>query len=227
MPSPFDYPNHMRVVAMRGGADLVVETSLVLEIVAGELGGRTMGLFTSLRRMNEVGDELAGRMRAEGIDVITPRRASDDPAALVTRFANGAAVLLGARRFWQGIDIPGDALQAVVIEKLPFEVPTELRKRREARLRERGIHPFARYAMGRMLLNLKQMVGRLIRSETDRGVVIIVEGRSEKPYFRRLVEAVPEGCDVRVVRSTELLSVLDAVGIGPASRSAPPPDAGP
>ena len=224
VPSPFDYPNHMRVVAMRGGADLVVETSLVLEIVAGELGGRTMGLFTSLRRMNEVGDELDARMRAEGIDVITPRRASDDPAALVTRFVNGAAVLLGARRFWQGIDIPGDALQAVVIEKLPFEVPTELRKRREARLRERGVHPFARYAMGRMLLNLKQMVGRLIRSETDRGVVIIVEGRSEKPYFRRLAEAVPDGCDVRVVRSTELLSVLDAVGIGPASRTAAPPD---
>ncbi len=213
VPSPFPYDRHMRVVAMRGGQDLVAETSLVLEILAKELGGRCLGLFTSLKRMNEVGDELSARLRPEGIDVITPRRGSDDPAALVSRFANGAAVLLGARRFWQGIDIPGDALQAVVIEKLPFEVPTELRQRREQRLKARGISPFQKSSLGKMLLNLKQMAGRLIRTEEDRGIVVIVEGRSEKRYFARLNEAVPPGCEVRVVRSTELVSVLAEVGL--------------
>ena len=218
VPSPFNYQDHMRVVALRGGADLVRETSDVLELLARKLGGRTLGLFTSLRRMNEVADELAARLKDEGIEVIAPRRDGDDPTALINRFANGGSVLLGARRFWQGIDIPGDALQAVVIEKLPFEVPTELRKRREQRLYERGVSPFERATMGKMLLHLKQMVGRLIRTEQDRGIVVIVEGRTEKGYFRRLSEALPAGCSVRVARFAELPEILEEVGIGEQPR---------
>jgi ATP-dependent DNA helicase DinG len=213
VPSPFDYASHMRVVAMRGGADLVHETAGVLEELALRLGGRTLGLFTSLRRMDAVADELAHRLRGEGLDVITPRRASDDPGALVARFVNGGSVLLGARRFWQGIDIPGDALQAVVIEKLPFEVPTELRKRREARLAEHGVSSFERMSLGRMLLNLKQMVGRLIRTEEDRGIVVIVEGRPEKNYFRRLRDALPKGSGVVVAERGDLARLLAEVGI--------------
>ena len=141
---------------LSAGAELVGETTAVLESLARRLGGRTLGLFTSLRRMYEVSDDLTGRLRKEGIDVLAPRRASDDPGALVARFVAGAAVLLGARKFWQGIDIPGDSLQAVVIEKLPFEVPTELRRRRERRLESQGIAAFQRCTLGRMLLNLKQ-----------------------------------------------------------------------
>jgi ATP-dependent DNA helicase DinG len=215
VPSPFDYPAHMRVVALRGGGDeLVRQTSDVLALLARELGGRTLGLFTSLRRMNDVADELAARLREDGLEVIAPRRDADDPTALIARFANGGSVLLGVRRFWQGIDIPGDALQAVVIEKLPFEVPTELRRRREDRLRERGIPPFERATLGKMLLHLKQMVGRLIRTEQDRGIVVIVEGRADKGYFRRLSEALPPGCGVRVARFKELPELLREVGIG-------------
>ncbi len=213
VPSPFNYRDHMRVVALRGGADLVRETADVLEALARRLGGRTLGLFTSLRRMDDVANELSHRLRGEGIDVITPRRAADDPSALVARFVNGAAVLLGARRFWQGIDIPGDALQAVVIEKLPFEVPTELRRRREARLAEHGISAFERMSLGRMLLNLKQMVGRLIRSEEDRGLVVIVESRSDKRYFRRLVQALPKGSEVVLAEPGDLDRLLAEVGI--------------
>jgi ATP-dependent DNA helicase DinG len=163
--------------------------------------------------MDEVADELSARLRNDGIDVIAPRRAADDPSALVTRFVNGAGVLLGARRFWQGIDIPGEALQAVVIEKLPFEVPTELRKRREQRLAEHGVSSFERLSLGRMLLNLKQMVGRLIRSEEDRGIVVIVEGRADKRYFRRLSEALPQGSEVLVTQSADLPRLLVEVGI--------------
>jgi ATP-dependent DNA helicase DinG len=213
VPSPFDYRSHMRVVALAGGSDLVRETADVLEDLALRLGGRTLGLFTSVRRMDEVANELAARLRGEGIEVITPRRASDDPSALVTRFVSGGSVLLGARRFWQGIDIQGDSLQAVVIEKLPFEVPTELRRRREARLAEHGVSSFERLSLGRMLLNLKQMVGRLIRSEDDRGIVVIVEGRSEKGYFKRLGEALPRGSEVVVAGASELGRLLAEVGI--------------
>jgi Rad3-related DNA helicase len=186
----------------------------VLEHLARRLGGRCLGLFTSLRRMREVGELLAGRLRPDGIEVLLPRRAFDDPAALVERFRRGSAVLLGARTFWQGLDIPGADLQAVVIEKLPFDVPSELRRRREARLRSAGVDPFERYALGKMLLHLKQMVGRLVRTEEDRGLVAIVEGRPDRRYFRRLRDALPPGSQVRVATRADLDALLAEIGIG-------------
>jgi len=215
VPSPFPYATHMRVVAFDRTDDLVQDTARALEALARRLGGRTLGLFTSLARMNQVAGLLSERLRADGIDVLAPRRASDDPHALVERFkAGGPSVLLGARKFWQGLDIPGVDLQAVVIEKLPFEVPTELRRRRQERLEQEGSDVFGRYTLGKMLLNLKQMVGRLIRSEDDRGVVVIVEGRTDKRYFRRLSEALPPDCAVEAIAPDELESVLAQVGIG-------------
>ena len=214
VPSPFPYAEHMRVVALPEASDLVEETARVIEDLALRLGGRTLGLFTSLRRMQDVATRLAPRLREAGLEVLAPRRASDDPSALVERFSRGGAVLLGARRFWQGLDLPGAQLQAVVIEKLPFEVPTELRRRRELRLRRAGIDAFERYTVGKMLLNLKQMVGRLIRSEEDRGVVVIVEGRTDKRYFRRLDAALPPGSRVVVSRRERLGERLAEVGIG-------------
>jgi ATP-dependent DNA helicase DinG len=222
VPSPFPYEEHMRVVALEGRGDLVEETAGVIVALARLLGGRTLGLFTSLRRMREVSEIVSERLRGEGFDVLMPRRATDDPAALVERFARAGAgsVLLGARTFWQGLDIPGPALQAVVIEKLPFEVPNELRRRREARLRGEGEDPFERSTLGKMLLNLKQMTGRLVRTEEDRGLVVIVEGRTDRPYFERLGRAFPPGCAVRVGRKADLPDLLEEVGLGPRSRSA-------
>ena len=214
--SPFPYPEHMRVAAMNTRTDEVVEeTARVLADLARRLGGRTLGLFTSLRRMNQVAELLDQHLRGEGYEILAPRRASDDPKALVERFtrAKGGAVLLGARTFWQGLDIPGEDLQAVVIEKLPFEVPTELRKRREDRIREAGGSPFERFALGKMLLNLKQMAGRLVRSETDRGIVVIVEGRTDKRYFRHVKNALPPGVPVRVAVREELGQLLDEIGL--------------
>jgi ATP-dependent DNA helicase DinG len=215
LPSPFPYRDHMRVVALRDSGDLVESTAQVLTDLARSLSGRTLGLFTSLRRMRDVHDRIADPLRGEGLEVLMPRRATDDPAGLVARFrrSEGGGVLLGARTFWQGLDIAGDALQAVVIEKLPFEVPTELRRRREARLRSQGDDAFERYTLGVMLLNLKQMVGRLIRSEDDRGIVVIVDPRSDRPYFQRLDEALPEGCGVRLVSREDLRDVLDEAGV--------------
>ena len=148
--------------------------------------------------------------------MLLPRRASDDPGALVDRFrkAKGGAVLLGARRFWQGIDVRGDDLQAVVIEKLPFEVPTELRKRRDDRLRAAGEDPFSRASLGKMLLHLKQMSGRLIRSETDRGIVAIVDARHDRRYFRRLNDALPEGTKISIVRREALSEIARELNLG-------------
>ncbi|MEE2678455.1 MAG: helicase C-terminal domain-containing protein [Myxococcota bacterium] len=218
--SPFPYAEHMRVVAMEPEGELVDATAAVLAQLTRQLGGRTLGLFTSLRRMRDVAELLAEELRGEGFDVLSPRRATDDPSALVERFSRAGAggVLLGARTFWQGLDIPGEALQAVVIEKLPFEVPTELRKRRENRLRQMGEDAFERYTLGKMLLNLKQMSGRLIRSEDDRGLVVIVEGRTDRGYFARLGDALPSGCEVRVAGAGALAGLLGEVGVAARDR---------
>lgn len=220
--SPFPYHRHTRVVAMNEAGDLVVQTAEVLAELARLLSGRTLGLFTSLRRMRDVRDLLSELLRGEGYEILMPRRATDDPATLVERFARsgGRGVLLGARTFWQGLDIPGSALQAVVIEKLPFEVPTELRRRREARIEAAGESSFERYTMGKMLLNLKQMSGRLIRAEDDRGLVAIVEGRTERRYFGRLREAFPSGCEVEVAGRSNLAEMLRQVGISPSESPA-------
>jgi len=214
--SPFPYDRAMRVVAIEGGEDLVEETAQTLATLARTLGGRTLGLFTSLARMRETADRLTQLLAGEGIEVLLPRRAGDDPGALVDRFqkTKSGAVLLGSRRFWQGIDVRGENLQAVVIEKLPFEVPTELRRRRDDRLRASGENPFSRASLGHMLLHLKQMVGRLIRSETDRGIVVIVDARTQKGYFRRLGEALPEGAKVEIAPREDLPRIVGELGLG-------------
>ncbi|MFP6653991.1 MAG: helicase C-terminal domain-containing protein [Myxococcota bacterium] len=214
--SPFPYAEAMRVVPIESDSELVEETAQTLAVLARTLGGRTLGLFTSLARMRETADRLTMLLAGEGIEILLPRRAGDDPGALVERFhkAKGGAVLLGARRFWQGIDVRGDGLQAVVIEKLPFDVPTELRRRREVRLREAGDNPFVRASLGRMLLHLKQMVGRLIRSETDRGIVVIVDARQDRSYFRRLPDALPDGMKLEIAPREALPGILRELGLG-------------
>ena len=216
LPSPFPYAEHMRVVALEERGDPVELTAAVLADVARALGGRTLGLFTSLRRMRDVQARLAPDLRRDGIEVLMPRRATDDPGALVERFrrADGGHVLLGSRTFWQGIDLPGSALQAVVIEKLPFEVPSELRRRREQRVRGEGGDAFERYTLGVMLLNLKQMIGRLVRSEEDRGLVVVVDARPDRAYFQRLGAALPPGCTVERAGRRDLPAILAELGLG-------------
>ncbi|MEM7411235.1 MAG: helicase C-terminal domain-containing protein [Myxococcota bacterium] len=216
LPSPFDYASHMRVVALVDRGDPVELTTQVLTELGRALGGRTLGLFTSLLRMREVQARLSAALRPDGIEVWMPRRATDDPGALVERFrrAGGGGVLLGARTFWQGIDVPGPALEAVVIEKLPFEVPNELRRRREGRIRDQGGDAFELFTLGKMLLNLKQMVGRLIRSEDDRGLVVVVDPRRDKPYFERLSAALPPGCEIETASLQELVGLARELELG-------------
>ncbi len=227
VPSPFPYARAMRVVALEEGQDLVEDTAQALATLARALGGRTLGLFTSLSRMREVAARLEVLLAGERLEVLAPLRASDDPGGLVERFRglHGAAVMLGSRRYWQGIDVRGDDLQAVVIEKLPFDVPTELRRRRDQRLRAAGEDPFARASLGRMLLHLKQMAGRLIRSETDRGLVVIVDARPGRGYFRRLADAFPDGVEIERAGIGALPRITAELGLGEPSSELKTPHA--
>jgi ATP-dependent DNA helicase DinG len=114
---------------------------------------------------------------------------------LLQRFGEGrGCVLLGSQSFWEGIDMPGDALQCVVIDKLPFPPPNDpLVEARVKQLREQGRNPFEDYFVAEAAVSLKQGAGRLIRTETDRGLLVVCDPRMRQmAYGRRLIAALPE-----------------------------------
>ena len=110
------------------------------------------------------------------------------------------AVLLGTDTFWAGVDVPGEALSNVIITKLPFGVPTHpMAEAKTELIKSRGGSPFMDLQLPEAVLKFKQGFGRLIRSKTDRGIVVILDPRVvKKPYGRRFLSALPECRVVRV-----------------------------
>lgn len=160
-------------------------------------GGGVLVLFTNARVLDETAQRLRNR-----IDRPVLCQGEESRAQLLTRFrADGHAVLLGLDSFWEGIDVPGPALRAVVITKIPFEVPDDpLHEARVERLREEGRDPFNEYILPRAALKLKQGFGRLIRTATDTGEVHILDGRVlTRSYGKRLLQALPQGIEIRVI----------------------------
>ena len=117
---------------------------------------------------------------------------------MLERFrSNPRAVLFGTDSFWQGVDVPGDALQNVIITRLPFSVPDHpLTEARVERIRDRGGNPFMDHQVPEAIIKLKQGFGRLIRTQTDTGRVVILDPRVRtKRYGRLFLESLPE-CNV-------------------------------
>ena len=165
---------------------------------AARLGGRTMVLTTTLRALRSIGDALAERFPvSSGIEVLVqgalPKR------VLMDRFRAGNAggqrgcVLVASASFWEGVDMPGDALQLVIIDKLPFPPPGDpLVEARCRRIESEGRSAFADYSVPEAAVALKQGAGRLIRRETDTGVLVICDTRlTQMGYGRRLLAALP------------------------------------
>jgi ATP-dependent DNA helicase DinG len=166
-------------------------TRIVLD-VAEASGGGLFVLFTSHREVRQLANEL----RARGVERRWPLLVHGEEGrdALLARFrASGKAILLGTASFWEGVDVPGDALRGLVIAKLPFRVPTEPVTAAQCEAIEaRGGDPFAEYMLPHASLRLKQGFGRLIRTGTDRGVVVIADPRIvTKRYGRGLLDALP------------------------------------
>lgn len=197
--SPFDYVNHARLYIPRRfpKPNEPAHPEAVAQLAgacARALGGRTFVLTTTLRALQSIGERLreAFERRGDGIAVLlqgqSPKR------QLMQQFlANPRSVLVGSQSFWEGIDAPGDALQCVLIDKLPFPPPNDpLVQARVRRLEAEGRNPFADYFVAEAAVSLKQGAGRLIRSETDRGLLVVCDPRlAVMSYGRRLREALP------------------------------------
>ena len=139
---------------------------------------------------------LAWRCRPSGPSARGPLLAQGEGSRteLLSRFRRlGNAVLLGSQSFWEGVDVQGEALSLVVIDKLPFAPPDDpLFAARLEHIAREGGNPFMDYQLPQAAISLKQGAGRLIRSETDRGVLMVCDRRlADKPYGRRIWQALP------------------------------------
>jgi ATP-dependent DNA helicase DinG len=196
--SPFDFANQALMYLPKGlgepgapdHARNVINAALpVLEAS----GGRAFILFTSHRGLREGAEELYRHWgERPPYPVLIQGGASRDHLLRAFREA-GNAVLLGTGSFWEGIDVKGDALSVVIIDKLPFAAPDDpLLKARLAAIREQGGNPFFDEQVPQAVIALKQGVGRLIRDETDCGVVMLCDTRLvTKGYGRQFITSLP------------------------------------
>ncbi|MGC1594044.1 MAG: helicase C-terminal domain-containing protein, partial [Candidatus Acidiferrales bacterium] len=152
--------------------------------------GRAFCLFTSYAQMRAVHDLVGARVKFPML-----LQGTAPKSALLERFRTTPnAVLFATASFWQGVDVPGTQLSCVIIDKLPFAVPSDpIVAARVRALQEDGRNPFAEYQVPEAVLALKQGFGRLIRSKTDRGILAILDNRiSRMQYGRIFLESLPD-----------------------------------
>lgn len=196
--SPFDYPAHARVyVPPRFPAPNEAAHNTMVGRAAAHcaaaLGGRTFVLTTTLRAMKVVAEALADELAELGQPLEVLVQGSAAKRALLTRFQQGGCVLVGSQSFWEGIDVPGEALQCVLIDKLPFPPPNDpLVEARVRQLKAQGRDAFNDYFVAEAAISLKQGAGRLIRTENDHGLLVICDTRLRQArYGARLMRALP------------------------------------
>lgn len=210
--SPFDYPNQAVLYVPEklpepntaGYTAAVVDAALPV-IEAAE--GRTFFLFTSLRAMREARDLLETGMQRMGMDYPLLMQGEGSRTELLERFRRlGNAVLLGSQSFWEGVDVRGDALSLVIIDRLPFAPPDDpVLAARIDKMNREGRNAFMEYQLPQAVITLKQGAGRLIRDENDRGVLMICDPRLiSKHYGKRIWRSLPP-----MKRSRALAEVRD------------------
>ena len=194
--APFDYPSQALLYVPRDLPEPGSETGPYVEELSDRCkelimasGGKTFILFTSYALLNQIYEKL------DDWSLPFPLiRQGDLPTTLmIDKFKEKPSVIFGTNAFWQGVDIPGKALQSVIITKLPFDVPKEpLTEARIEELKSQNIDPFSHYQIPRAIIQLKQGFGRLIRKKTDKGVVSLLDSRiSRRGYGKKFISSLP------------------------------------
>ncbi len=198
-PSPFDYgqqgllfvPQNLPQPNSLGYTDAVIDCALPIIEAAG---GRTFFLCTTLRAVKRAAERLADEFRQRGLNFPLFVQGEKGRTELLDQFrAAGNGVLIGSQSFWEGVDVRGDALSLVIIDKLPFAPPDDpvLAARIEV-MEKQGKNGFMHHSLPEAIINLKQGAGRLIRDEGDRGVLMICDPRLiSKPYGKRIWQSLP------------------------------------
>ncbi|OFA08652.1 hypothetical protein JAB9_00240 [Janthinobacterium sp. HH107] len=198
-PSPFDYgqqgllfvPQNLPQPNALGYTDAVIDCALPIIEAAG---GRTFFLCTTLRAVKRAAERLADEFRQRGLNFPLFVQGERGRTELLDQFrAAGNGVLIGSQSFWEGVDVRGDALSLVIIDKLPFAPPDDpvLAARIEV-MEKQGKNGFMHHSLPEAIINLKQGAGRLIRDEGDRGVLMICDPRLiSKPYGKRIWQSLP------------------------------------
>ncbi len=206
VPSPFDYRRQALVILVEDmpepgmpGYHVAIEDVLHDAAIAAD--GRTLGLFTSHAAVRQAQAELKPRLAEAEIRVLAQRLDGSPGRLLRMLMDQPRTLLLGTAAFWEGVDVPGDALSQIAIARLPFPVPSDpIYAGRAGQFED----PFGEYALPGALLRFKQGFGRLIRGPQDRGVLLVLDARiHRRRYGARFIAALPE-LEVRTLHSRDV-----------------------
>nr|AGC71111.1 DinG family ATP-dependent helicase YoaA [uncultured bacterium A1Q1_fos_2067] len=197
--SPFDFKKQMRLYLMKRMPEPRTPTydAELKKWIAHFIDlsrGRAFVLFTSYALMTQMADELEEHCDDRGYRLLVQGRGMPRHQMLQEFKQDVHSVLFGTDSFWTGVDVPGEALSNVIITRLPFAVPDHpLTASRLEHLEEQGLNPFTEYSVPEAILKLRQGVGRLIRSNKDRGICAILDNRIlSKPYGKAFLNALPD-----------------------------------
>ena len=219
--SPYDFATQALLYVPEGLPDPNTERYVesVIEAawpVVRASGGHAFLLFTSLRAMDRGHERLIARLAAEGLDWPLLLQGTGSKNELLERFRRSPnAILVGSQSFWEGVDVKGEQLSVVVIDRLPFNPPDDpVLAACIDRINRAGGNAFMDYQLPRAVIALKQGAGRLIRDETDRGALVICDPRLvEKPYGRRIWRALPPFRRTRALADVEAFFGVRSRGV--------------